>query len=72
VYISSDAGQPRDCAEGGGCAQQESQDVCKIQIEEQTTVITLKSFTNIRQDRQIENSKRAKMFARFKSRSRPQ
>ena len=37
--IIFDAGQPRDSAEGCGGAQQESQDVCKVQSQKQTPVI---------------------------------
>ena len=41
--VPTAAGQPRDGAEGGGSAQQESQDVCKVQVQEQTPVIASKT-----------------------------
>ena len=41
--VPTAAGQPRDSAEGGGSAQQESQDVCKVQVQEQTPVIASKT-----------------------------
>ena len=51
--VPSAAGQPRDSAEGGGSAQQESQDVCKVQVQEQTPVIAPKTFPIAIVSRQI-------------------
>ena len=41
--VPTAAGQPRDGAEGGGSAQQESQDVRAVQVKDQDKVIPDKS-----------------------------